>query len=364
MRERNRNIDIIRAIMILWIALYHAWVVCGAAPFSNSVADTLIRLGGEIGVTGFFMLSGFGIYYSLSSMEGAGKFDFKIFMKKRFQRILPQYYISLIFVILFMGGAEYLAKMHVWNLVSHVFLIHNLFPNAFGAINGVLWTMGVIVQFYIVSIFLYRGIKKWKLGFVGIAIVITVLSKALVINYLIPNIGDQYMLYGSRQLLSALDNFVWGMFIAFWSEGIIIKKKWRYGIISFTGIVLLELWGNFGLKNGIYVNRLSGYIWHSVVACILTIIFLSFIYLPLNYEKEIVKRLLWISKYEYGIYLWHLVMFRNLYERAPIIQSLLQKGMRWIVFVVFLVLSVFVGWLFSVIIDEWGKDKWVIKRSI
>ena len=164
--------------------------------------------------------------------------------------------------------------------------------------------------------------------------------------------------------MSALDNFVWGMFIAFWSEGIIIKKKWRYGIISFTGIVLLELWGNFGLKNGIYVDRLSGYIWHSVVACILTIIFLSFIYLPLNYEKEIVKRLLWISKYEYGIYLWHLVMFRNLYERAPIIQSLLQKGMRWIVFVVFLVLSVFVGWLFSVIIDEWGKDKWVIKRSI
>ena len=79
MRERNRNIDVIRAIMILWIALYHAWVVCGAIPFSNSAVDTLIRLGGEIGVTAFFMLSGFGIYYSLSSMENAGKFDFKIF---------------------------------------------------------------------------------------------------------------------------------------------------------------------------------------------------------------------------------------------------------------------------------------------
>ena len=54
-------------------------------------------------------------------------------------------------------------------------------------------------------------------------------------------------------------------------------------------------------------------------------------------------------------------MFKNLYERAPFVQNLLQKGMRGVVFAIFLVLSVFVGWLFSVIIDEWGKDKWRIK---
>lgn len=54
MTERNRNIDVIRGIMMLLIVLYHAWVICDAAPIGSKVLGTFISLGGEIGVTGFF----------------------------------------------------------------------------------------------------------------------------------------------------------------------------------------------------------------------------------------------------------------------------------------------------------------------
>lgn len=297
------------------------------------------------------MLSGFGIYYAISKTEDAGCFNFCNFMKRRFQRILPQYYVAFFVILLFTDGAQYLSGIHILDIVSHIFFIHNLFPSYFGAINGVLWTMGVIMQFYIISIFLYRGIKKWKMVFVAGAIILTVLCKIIAFKYVLPMVGEQYVLYGGRQLITALDNFVLGMFSAYVLSKKHIEKKWCYSLVCAAALVLLEIWGIIGLKNGIHVAHPIGYVWHSVTACLLLVIFISFSYLPLSYENGIVKSLLWVSKYEYGIYLWHLVMFNNLRTKAPIVQNLIDNNLHWIAIVFFIILAVIAGWLFSVIID-------------
>lgn len=351
MKERNRNIDVIRGIMMLLIVLYHAWVICDSVPITNKAASIFVSLGGEIGVTGFFMLSGFGIYYAISKTEDAGCFNFCNFMKKRFQRIMPQYYVAFFVVILFTDGAQYLSQIHILDLCSHLLFIHNLFPSYFGAINGVLWTMGVIMQFYVFSIFLYRGIKKWNSKFVIGSIIITVLCKMLVFKYVIPVIGEQYVLYGGRQLITALDNFVVGMFIANLLAKRKIEKKWIYGLVSIAAFIVLGIWGDIGLQNGIHVDNMVGYVWHSITTCILAVLFISFSYLPLSYENKFIKSILWIAKYEYGIYLWHLVMFNNLRAKAPIVQNLLDNNLHWIAIFIFIVLAIMVGWIFSVIID-------------
>ena len=95
MHERIRQIDIIRGFTILLILIYHSWVVCGSVDIKVPVIDIFVRLGGEIGVTMFFMLSGYGIYCSIRKMESKGELSFDVFIKKRAVRILPQYYVSL-----------------------------------------------------------------------------------------------------------------------------------------------------------------------------------------------------------------------------------------------------------------------------
>ena len=154
--KRNRGVDIFRTGALLLVLIYHAWVVCGQQPINNSLINIIVLLGGEIGVTAFFCLSGFGIFYSLDSMEKKGELSFKTHMSKRLARVAPQYYLNLLVMLLFGGATVYLSTEHMPNIASHLVFAHNLFPAHHGAINGVLWTMGVIVQFYLIAIILYK----------------------------------------------------------------------------------------------------------------------------------------------------------------------------------------------------------------
>lgn len=159
--KRNKSIDILRAGALLIVLTYHLWVLTGSVAIMLPIVDTIVPLGGELGVTLFFLLSGYGIYYSLKITEQKnGKIKYLVFLKKRLKRILPQYYFNLIFLLLFTGAAVYLSVEHILDILTHFLLIHNLFPDYHGAINGVLWTMGVIFQFYLVAIPIYSFIKK------------------------------------------------------------------------------------------------------------------------------------------------------------------------------------------------------------
>lgn len=63
---RNENVDLFRAVSLLMIVVYHAWVLTGSQPIGIGVLDQTILYWGEIGVTAFFLLSGYGIFHSLS----------------------------------------------------------------------------------------------------------------------------------------------------------------------------------------------------------------------------------------------------------------------------------------------------------
>lgn len=60
--KRIKNIDLLRAGAILYIMLYHCYVLSGQPWQSHTAIHTLLTLGGEVGVTLFFLLSGYGIY--------------------------------------------------------------------------------------------------------------------------------------------------------------------------------------------------------------------------------------------------------------------------------------------------------------
>lgn len=91
--QRNKNVEIIRAISLLLVMIYHFFVV-SEKQISIPAVETLIGMGGEIGVTMFFVLSGFGIYTLLDS-KASKDMTYGKFIFSRWRKLAPQYYICL-----------------------------------------------------------------------------------------------------------------------------------------------------------------------------------------------------------------------------------------------------------------------------
>lgn len=358
--ERNKNLDIVRAIATLLVVIYHSWVLAGQADFRMPFVRVVIPLGGELGVTSFFLLSGYGIYCSIYNTEGKESVKFLAFMQKRCRRILPAYWFNLVIMLFIGSGAVYLSVSNWANILTHILFIHNLFPGFAGAINGVLWTIGVTVQFYIIAIPLYKGVKKFGYFFLFGCIMITILSKVIVFSIVLPAAGAQNYLefFAGRQLITALDNFVVGMMVA---EIIVNRRdkvssaiaKWMLGV----SIIVLVVVCKMGIKFGIHMNNISGYIWHSMLAVVIGIALFAVSYISMNINSILYRILIWISKCEYSIYLWHLVIMRNLIERAPLVGNLIDKGWFEIVYIIFTLISVIIGYLMTKVENSLKLEK-------
>ena len=215
--KRNLNIDIVRAIAILMVLVYHIYAITGITVH-NKILNSFLIYGGIVGVALFLILSGYGIYCSLKYQQNKKeKFEYSKYIQKRFLRIAPQYYISLIVLLLFTGNAVYLSKDHIITLVSHIFFFHNLFYTIAGAISGVCWTLALIFQFYLIAPFLFKLMeKKPKLTLVS-SFILSIFFKIFIFHFLIaPSNNTNEFLYFNygNQILTAIHFFVLGMFIA------------------------------------------------------------------------------------------------------------------------------------------------------
>ena len=183
--KRNKGIDVMRAGAIIAVLIYHFYVLTGGNRYEGCLAiHNLINTGGEIGVTLFFIISGYGIFLSIDRQKEKNFFSVKKFFEKRCIRILPQYYLSLLIIIFIGPQAATLGKAGVFGIITHALLIHNFFPSTCGSISTVLWTMGVIFQFYLVSIALYKLVKKNPVLTTIGSIVFTILCKIIIFHFI------------------------------------------------------------------------------------------------------------------------------------------------------------------------------------
>src|SRR5689334_16080977 len=90
-----------------WAILLVLW---GHFPFVQGVEDIrhiAMSLGtGHLGVTVFFVLSGFLITRILIAEKKADRFSMKRFYLKRTLRIFPIYYLTLLIVVIFITTRE------------------------------------------------------------------------------------------------------------------------------------------------------------------------------------------------------------------------------------------------------------------
>lgn len=325
---RNLNIDWIRGIAILMVVIYHITVV-GNIKFKSEIINTLISAGGDLGVTIFFILSGYSIYKVLANHKGT----YLEYLKKRLAKLSPHYYISLAVALLLTPAAVYLSKDHIFNIVSHIFYFHNLFISFHGAISGVCWTLGVIFQFYIIAPLLNKILNKYPKITLTASIIITILCKGILYYIILPSNDSlnaiYYFIYG-RQLITALDAFMIGMFISKYESKNKCNNFIKYVelILLFAMIVLLLLYGyNYnGLSNVlIYSQSLKGVFFFSLLSILIGLFIYVFSSLKIKMNIVINQMVLSISKHEYAIYIWHLLILNSLLQYSSFFQELVNS---------------------------------------
>lgn len=304
---RNKNVEILRASAILFVLLYHFYVILGKPISSNTIANALLSMGGELGVTMFFVLSGFGVYLLLNSK----KYSYGEFIKSRLYKLIPEYYICLIVLLLLTEQSVYLNEVHIGNVLSHFVFLHSFNISYHGAINGSLWTMSILMQFYIFAYAIWYGMRR-NLIYPKLLIVGSLLVKNYIYHVFLPQHELQdsiyYFIYG-RQLFTALDNFVVGMLVAeMLQRG---KRIERPAIAAIAGLLMLAGWLIYGYHKGIYSANVFSVIWHFVCAVLCGCLIFAF-FSAKEYNSIFIKPFHWIARYNYGIYLWHLVLANNL----------------------------------------------------
>ena len=309
--KRNKNIEILRACSILYVMLYHFYVVLGKnvpIPLLNNV----IGMGEEIGVTMFFVISGFGIY-SLLDSEHPRYSTYKEFVYSRWRKLAPQYYICIFVLLVLTENAIYIDPKYIMQYISHLFFLHSLTPQWSGAINGVLWTMGVLMQFYVLSFFIFK-LQKRSFIFPVLMCFGSLLIKWGLYHFILPhfmlNSPNMYFIFG-RQIYSALDNFIIGMLVAAGLKKYQVKNKYILWTIFFASITALIYWANKGYMTGIYYDTILSYTWHLVCAFLCGIM-VYVLCMAKEMDSIVTRPFLYVSKYNYGFYLWHLVIAQKL----------------------------------------------------
>ena len=300
----------IRAIAAYLVFIYHF------TPSSLVIGDTFHDFLHEmhIGVTMFFVLSGFIITYkyydNISSIR-------KYFLN-RFARIFPMYFILTCFTFLFLAiksGHFYVSDLK--EFLSCITFLKGFFPDLRLVGIGQGWTLTVEESFYLMAPLFFVLIKKSRLYLIIIPIVLILIGFAVVHFITIPSSfkfinSDKFMLLFT--FFGRCFEFFVGIWIAIFFKKNLIRFRFLtlFGVISilvFVYILSTLKGGEEGIYHplGIFVNNF-----------VLPIIGIAPLYLGLLYEKTLFKSFLssplmvLLGKSSYMFYLIHLGIFTNL----------------------------------------------------
>lgn len=160
----------LRMFAALFVFLSHLGILSQSSiPLFQEAAHYFTN--GYVGVTFFFILSGFIINYSFRRHLEAGKFSKPDFIVYRLARLLPVHIVSLICVLFLFGYASNFDATNKEALAYNTLLLHSFIPDAayYFSFNAVSWSISCEMFFYI-SFCLFVKFKTIALAFILLAI--------------------------------------------------------------------------------------------------------------------------------------------------------------------------------------------------
>src|ERR1043165_5680556 len=157
---RMLTLDAMRGGAALFVVTYHALGVAPRTATSGweawlpQVTANVVHFA-FAGIYLFFVISGFCIHLFWAKARAAGVekpvIDFFTFWKRRVRRLYPPYFAAL---AIYLCYSAYKTPVHVtgfylWDVLLHLFMLHNLDLRTTYTINGAFWTLAIEEQLYL-----------------------------------------------------------------------------------------------------------------------------------------------------------------------------------------------------------------------
>ena len=228
---RFERLDVLRAWAILAVFLFHSlgtvfqtdqlpWTATAPDFAAASHPAFLVFYGyalGPLGVTLFFVISGFCIHWSYlrwlnepRRTSAANTREFiGLFYWKRLWRIYPPYLVALL-VWALLRGYDFTSLHDLKQITVHALLLHNFDEGHFFAVHGVFWSLAVEMQLYAIYPLVIFAHRRFKLAaIIGLLVASVALKESNVLG-LIENarlkfaIGQLPIFYWPQWLAGAL----------------------------------------------------------------------------------------------------------------------------------------------------------------
>jgi peptidoglycan/LPS O-acetylase OafA/YrhL len=314
--KRIDIIDGIRVIAIGLIAWFHIWQQSWLAPYLNigriHISFMVLPRAGYLWVDMFILLSAFQLFlpYAREMVLGEKPIGTKEFYKRRARRILPSYLLSVmicLYIALFSNEFVGISDM-LKDLITHLTFTLTFWHETYlwTKLNVVLWTVAILVQFYLIFPLLAKAFKKQP-----IITFILMTTVGIVFRMIYVNSAEEPSMF-INQLPAFFDVFALGFLGAY--AFVLFNKKVKYqyfsplmtliSIGSFIAIYfamkdLADVVGHNKLQHWQGTNRF----WIAVVFLLLVI---STAYSTKWYRFIFSNKVMvFLSSISFNFYIWH-----------------------------------------------------------
>ena len=310
--------DGLRALSVLVVAWFHIWQQSWLGPVLKigrlRLDFTAPVRTGYMMVDMMLLLSGFLLFlpYARSRVSGEPLPDTRTYFIRRALRILPSYLLC-VFVTLFvyaLPGRQYGSARHfLLDFLGHLTFTHNLTYEGYVGtrLNGVLWTLAVEVQFYVVAPALGRAFVKKP-----VPTYLIMVAVAMVYRFVYVAGMSDTALYFNR-LPAMLDVYANGMMAA-WAYAALqkrMKPRWwkALGAAAVCVAALAGMWllmEQQSYRSGIEGIRMGQMVYRFPLSALGGVFLLAGSQAPCWFQWLWNNRLIrFFSAISYNFYIWH-----------------------------------------------------------
>jgi peptidoglycan/LPS O-acetylase OafA/YrhL len=365
MSKEIKSLTGIRGIAALWVVLLH---YVETLNLNKDLYFGKFCSIGIIAVDMFFLLSALVMCLAYSEVfkDKISMSSYVVFMKKRFVRIYPAYFL---WVFMFLGLGFLKLEFQVEKIIVNLLLIQNFFSNS--TIAGVFWSLSSEWILYLVFPFLYYILQKNENNYIKIGLIIA----CAIGLYVLPVINNYFIDYHKGFYVAPPSGFI-GVVTGFNS---IIRCFCSY-VIGINIFLLIKDYNTVNYSLGSFLKYCSiigifiiAYFGKSAETYVLTLIcsilLISVLYIDRKKGDSFFasKAVYFLGQISYSIYLCHMfilfftsILIKKLF---PVQFDLLQPYLVLGSLVLLIPVSYLSYKLIEIKAGEWLKSKLLVKSS-
>lgn len=398
--EEGSNIDIfhidvldgIRALAVIIVVWFHFWQQCWIMPIIQTPSLSFLRINsinldwlprtGYIMVTMMIFISGFCLYlpYARHTLCGEKLPSTKNFFRKRVARIIPSYLLCIVIVLIYnIFTGAYVSNTFVLNgesgfilkdLLTHLTFTFNLSPqvSANTLLNGVLWTVALEVQFYIIFPFIQSCFRKRPI----VTYVVMNIISFIYIFYANGQENTSFLLHQLPSYFGVYANGFAGAMIFVGIAKMLKRNKYTGLIATITSLGCIYVY--YMMMKDLAVDAASNLenVWQMHNRFYLSILFLVFIIstaFSLSWYRAIFSNRVarFLSTISFNLYIWHQFLCVSLKknhipffegDQAP--NELGDQAWMWKYFLLSITVSIIAACIVTFFVEK-PMSKWIMQ---